>query len=299
MSKSGSRYGRRSNWFKIHCLLQEQNQQEQNQIQQQLEQLRPHYHPSVLREQQLQHQLAQQQRRPTTSPSTQRRGDENIMLGLDEYKNSTSPNVSSPSGSSNSDGSVEISERSSAISGHSYRPPHPLPLQSLPLNFHLGMPLLPPPFLSPSSITLGFSPYHLYGPQGASHPLVMHTASNMLRHTPGTPAIEEVDSFSRSSATTTVTTDPSKPSTSTANTDLCDSSNNNDEFYPNPVCDKDRAPTPKPRSPENRILEMSPERMISLPQDDPIDLSMKTQIDEDSDTECLSSKKPIDLTTKP
>lgn len=25
MSKSGSRYGRRSNWFKIHCLLQEQN----------------------------------------------------------------------------------------------------------------------------------------------------------------------------------------------------------------------------------------------------------------------------------
>ncbi|XP_054733714.1 knirps-related protein [Anastrepha obliqua] len=27
MSKSGSRYGRRSNWFKIHCLLQEQQQQ--------------------------------------------------------------------------------------------------------------------------------------------------------------------------------------------------------------------------------------------------------------------------------
>lgn len=26
MSKSGSRYGRRSNWFKIHCLLQEQSQ---------------------------------------------------------------------------------------------------------------------------------------------------------------------------------------------------------------------------------------------------------------------------------
>lgn len=26
MSKSGSRYGRRSNWFKIHCLLQEQHQ---------------------------------------------------------------------------------------------------------------------------------------------------------------------------------------------------------------------------------------------------------------------------------
>ncbi|KAJ1529374.1 hypothetical protein ONE63_006161 [Megalurothrips usitatus] len=29
MSKSGSRYGRRSNWFKIHCLLQEQQHQHQ------------------------------------------------------------------------------------------------------------------------------------------------------------------------------------------------------------------------------------------------------------------------------
>ncbi|CAH0547915.1 unnamed protein product [Brassicogethes aeneus] len=32
MSKSGSRYGRRSNWFKIHCLLQEQQQQQQQQV---------------------------------------------------------------------------------------------------------------------------------------------------------------------------------------------------------------------------------------------------------------------------
>ncbi|XP_047111983.1 knirps-related protein-like [Schistocerca piceifrons] len=35
MSKSGSRYGRRSNWFKIHCLLQEQQQQQQQHQQQQ------------------------------------------------------------------------------------------------------------------------------------------------------------------------------------------------------------------------------------------------------------------------
>lgn len=33
MSKSGSRYGRRSNWFKIHCLLQEQQQQHIHQLQ--------------------------------------------------------------------------------------------------------------------------------------------------------------------------------------------------------------------------------------------------------------------------
>ncbi|XP_053606463.1 protein embryonic gonad-like [Plodia interpunctella] len=33
MSKSGSRYGRRSNWFKIHCLLQEQQQQQISHLQ--------------------------------------------------------------------------------------------------------------------------------------------------------------------------------------------------------------------------------------------------------------------------
>ncbi|KAJ6645303.1 Protein embryonic gonad [Pseudolycoriella hygida] len=32
MSKSGSRYGRRSNWFKIHCLLQDQQQKHLNGI---------------------------------------------------------------------------------------------------------------------------------------------------------------------------------------------------------------------------------------------------------------------------
>lgn len=32
MSKSGSRYGRRSNWFKIHCLLQEQSNQVQTRL---------------------------------------------------------------------------------------------------------------------------------------------------------------------------------------------------------------------------------------------------------------------------
>lgn len=34
MSKSGSRFGRRSNWFKIHCLLQEQQHQHTNQLEQ-------------------------------------------------------------------------------------------------------------------------------------------------------------------------------------------------------------------------------------------------------------------------
>lgn len=43
MSKSGSRFGRRSNWFKIHCLLQEQQQhQHTNQPQQQPPQQQRH-----------------------------------------------------------------------------------------------------------------------------------------------------------------------------------------------------------------------------------------------------------------
>ncbi|VVC28075.1 Zinc finger, nuclear hormone receptor-type,Zinc finger, NHR/GATA-type [Cinara cedri] len=43
MSKSGSRYGRRSNWFKIHCLLQEQQQHHHHHHhQQQQQQHQPH-----------------------------------------------------------------------------------------------------------------------------------------------------------------------------------------------------------------------------------------------------------------
>ncbi|XP_025207797.1 zygotic gap protein knirps-like [Melanaphis sacchari] len=55
MSKSGSRYGRRSNWFKIHCLLQEQQQQHHHQ--QQHQQQHPH------QQQHQQHAHQQQQHR--------------------------------------------------------------------------------------------------------------------------------------------------------------------------------------------------------------------------------------------
>ncbi|XP_063229065.1 nuclear receptor subfamily 1 group D member 2-like [Bacillus rossius redtenbacheri] len=55
MSKSGSRYGRRSNWFKIHCLLQEQQQQQQHQQQVYSQQQHPGQ-PAALRQQQQQQQ---------------------------------------------------------------------------------------------------------------------------------------------------------------------------------------------------------------------------------------------------
>lgn len=123
------------------------------------------------------------------------------MLGLDDYKNSTSPSISSPE-SHNSDSSVEVSERRGSFVSHpghpstGFRPLHShLPptvadlsalskeMMNLPLGFHLsGMSLLPPAFLPPPSLTM-FSPYHLY----SSHhqPLLNHhTSSNALRHSP-------------------------------------------------------------------------------------------------------------------
>ncbi|XP_025406774.1 protein embryonic gonad-like [Sipha flava] len=47
MSKSGSRYGRRSNWFKIHCLLQEQQHHQQHRSQQHQQQHQQLQHRSV------------------------------------------------------------------------------------------------------------------------------------------------------------------------------------------------------------------------------------------------------------
>ncbi|KAK9299438.1 hypothetical protein QLX08_007554 [Tetragonisca angustula] len=207
MSKSGSRYGRRSNWFKIHCLLQEQQQQQQQQQQ--------HY------QQNLPSQPLTQQRKPMSPPigiHPGQRKDDALVLGLDDYKNSTSPSISSPE-SHNSDSSVEISERRAAFSGHpGFRPLHShlqpsvadlsalsKEMMSLPLGFHLsGMSLIPPAFLPPPSLTM-FSPYHLYATShGASHPLVPNHSSTLLRHS---PVIEDTASpITPATAITTSTT---------------------------------------------------------------------------------------------
>ena len=176
MSKNGSRYGRRSNWFKIHCLLQEQQQQRDQQHQQ--HQNHPHQPHDLM------------------------------FLGMmDDYKNghnraslsSSSPSISSPD-SHNSDSSVEIGDKkkmnlnslhkiSSKISipVPSMNPPLPSQLASFfqlmpsplgPLPLHLmNSPftkLMPPPplssgqnFLSPSLFANPFhdSIHHLYAAQ--------------------------------------------------------------------------------------------------------------------------------------
>ncbi|XP_061390916.1 LOW QUALITY PROTEIN: knirps-related protein [Musca vetustissima] len=143
MSKSGSRYGRRSNWFKIHCLLQEQQQQaaaamaahQQNQQQQQQHQQSQHpgapsHHPGLLAGRigggipppaaaaaalgMLGHAGAY----PGLYPP--RTKEELMMLSLEEYAKHpvTSPSVSSPD-SHHSDNSVEVNGRVAAAAGSS------------------------------------------------------------------------------------------------------------------------------------------------------------------------------------
>jgi nuclear receptor subfamily 0 group A len=177
MSKNGSRYGRRSNWFKIHCLLQEQQQQ---------------------REQQAQHQ----------QPNHQQAHDLMFLNLMDDYSknnhnraslSSSSPSISSPD-SHNSDSSVEIGEKKKnqlhkippKISAPSPLNPSAIPSQLAsffqlmpplgPLPLHLvGSPftkLMPPPplassahsFLPPSLFASPFhdSLHHLYAAQQQS-----------------------------------------------------------------------------------------------------------------------------------
>ncbi|XP_035787346.1 knirps-related protein-like [Anopheles albimanus] len=171
MSKSGSRYGRRSNWFKIHCLLQEQQQaaqQHQQQHQQQQQQQGNHQkgpqqvgmHPGMFHGA---YPHGMYPRPPCTK-------EELMLLGLEEYSKhpSASPSVSSPD-SHNSDSSNEINDRRNALlrQGKLHHEAAALSQKDLflPLPFG-GLPLMPPPGFLPSS-HLMFPGFH---PALYSHP---------------------------------------------------------------------------------------------------------------------------------
>lgn len=198
MSKSGSRYGRRSNWFKIHCLLQEQQQQaaaamaaHQNNQQQGhnspagLHAKPPGIPPPAAAAAAL-GMLGHAGAYPGLYPP--RTKEELMMLSLEEYAKhpaAASPSVSSPD-SHNSDSSLEINgrpninlmhlankhgslEANAAASSSSVGPPpppHPAHLRKdlppfLPLPFPAlsSMPVMPPPsFLPPSHLL--FPGYH-------------------------------------------------------------------------------------------------------------------------------------------
>lgn len=198
MSKSGSRYGRRSNWFKIHCLLQEQQQQaaaaaaavhgNHN------SQKTPPPPPTSLS--MLGHPGAYPPGLYPPRPNCTK--EELMLLGLDDYKHSTaSPSVSSPD-SHNSDSSVDINVRSNTLLRLGKPMDTTPPMNKdifLPLPF--PMPVMPPPgFLPPSHLL--FSGYHpaLYphhqgllkpAADHAQHQHLMnntHLANNNSRYTP-------------------------------------------------------------------------------------------------------------------
>lgn len=161
MSKSGSRYGRRSNWFKIHCLLQEQQQQQAAAAAAAGNRKTP---PPPTSLSMLSHSPYPQglyARPPCTK-------EELMLLGFEDYNEhnnkhpSASPSVSSPD-SHNSDSSVEVGDRRQSLLRHSQAqtrntlPPSPFNKELfLPLSFPGLMP--PPAFLPPSHLM--FPGYH-------------------------------------------------------------------------------------------------------------------------------------------
>ncbi|XP_058116047.1 knirps-related protein-like [Anopheles ziemanni] len=157
MSKSGSRYGRRSNWFKIHCLLQEQQQAAQQQGNHQKAPQSVGMHAGMFHGA---YAHGMYPRPPCTK-------EELMILGLEEYSKhpSASPSVSSPD-SHNSDSSNELHDRRNALLRQGKL--HDSPLNKdlfLPLPFG-GLPLMPPPGFLPSS-HLMFPGFH---PALYSHP---------------------------------------------------------------------------------------------------------------------------------
>lgn len=167
MSKSGSRYGRRSNWFKIHCLLQEQ-QQAQAAANQNGLQKAPALSPNSLNLMRHPSYASNLFSRP---PCTK---EELMMLRLDEFVKhptaASSPSISSPD-SHNSDSSIEIGDKRNILSKQSkhtpntqqqHHQPSPLALNKdmfLPLPFP-GFPMMPPPGFLPPPTHFLFSSYH-------------------------------------------------------------------------------------------------------------------------------------------
>lgn len=162
MSKSGSRYGRRSNWFKIHCLLQEQQAAAQQHANNQ---------KNSIASNMIGASQSFQPRHPTK--------EELMMFGIEDYykQSSASPSISSPD-SHNSDSSIEIgSDKRNLLLRNTKIPEVPslskdhLPFLQLPFP---GLPLMPPPGFLPSSNLL-FPGYH--HPALYPHSLLKHTQS--------------------------------------------------------------------------------------------------------------------------
>ncbi|XP_055597997.1 knirps-related protein [Uranotaenia lowii] len=271
MSKSGSRYGRRSNWFKIHCLLQEQQQAAQQAANNQ-KSGQPPMHGMFGPPGAYPH--AMYPRPPCTK-------EELMLLGLEEYSKhpSASPSVSSPD-SHNSDSSNEINDRRNALlrQGKLHEPPSINKELFLPLPFG-GLPLMPPPgFLPPSPLMFsGFHPALYPHHQGllkpADTPIISSSplANNNSRFTPN----HNQTSSANNNSTPTETKSPDSFTK---------------RFYLDAVLESQRCPSnetsgsakEEPEPEEVVPVTMTPPRSpaastVAAPQqDNPIDLSMKT-----------------------
>lgn len=330
MSKSGSRYGRRSNWFKIHCLLQEQQHHQQRQQQ--------HYPPSLLTQPLLHSQLKAMS--PPLGMHVGQRKDELLMLGIDDYKISTSPSISSPE-SQNSDSSIEMSERRAAYSEHpGYRQLHSHlqtsaadlsnlskdMITNMPLGFHVGgMSLLPPAFLPPPNLNM-FPPYHMYPPHNNPHPLVHGHPASLMHHS---TIIDDISSaYTAATATTNTVFEVD-------NKESYEYNNNNDSYAhdqnesstlrcssPNPETDdactkrfyldavlKSQQLNPESPGSAKDSEDDSPSCSFDLeadsppPQDNPMDLSMKQILcpakEEDTDEDDEEEMEGISDTGSP
>lgn len=289
MSKSGSRYGRRSNWFKIHCLLQEQQQAAERHANNQKSGVTPNLLPP-----------------PGFGPGGFSRPpctkEELMLLGFEEHykQSSASPSISSPD-SHNSDSSIEIgSEKRNLLLRNSKMSSSEVPsltkdLPFLPLPFS-GLPLMPPPgFLPPSNLLFpGYHPalYHqshqsLLKHQAEQNAFIPNPSNNNSRFIQNnnnniTKKVEEfskrfyLDAILQSQKSpferdATVTESNSEKESETQQTKitatLVATTNNN--------CSKEEISTiTPPRSPSLTPASAN----TTTHQDNPIDLSMKTAI---------------------
>lgn len=191
MSKSGSRYGRRSNWFKIHCLLQEQ-QQAASAAAAAAGSIHKTPSPSTGLS-----MLNHHQNPPYPRPTCTK--EELMLLGFDEYPqpkqkpSSASPSVSSPD-SHNSDSSLEIGDRrqlmrqTQASSVRDHHAPAPGPAFNKDLFLPLSFPGLmhPPAFLPPSHLMFpGYHPALYAQHQGLLKPAIDPTILMNTMHSLG------------------------------------------------------------------------------------------------------------------
>ncbi|XP_052564050.1 knirps-related protein-like isoform X1 [Culex pipiens pallens] len=277
MSKSGSRYGRRSNWFKIHCLLQEQQQAaQQHAANHKAGGGAPPVHGMFGPPGAYPHSMYA--RPPCTK-------EELMLLGLEEYSKhpSASPSVSSPD-SHNSDSSNEINDRRNALlrQGKLHDSPSINKELFLPMPFG-GLPLMPPPgFLPPSHLMFpGFHPALYPHHQGllkpAEAPILSSSplANNNSRFTPNHNNTSSNNNSNSNVTTPTETRKSPDPFTK--------------RFYLDAVLESQRCPSnetagsakeeqePEEVVPATMTPPRSPAAAAAAPQqDNPIDLSMKT-----------------------